>query len=963
MSTLKDTKFFKELDGRNTDNSTSYAGLLLLISKDIKLFLEYIKTTFPDFPDHGIEHSYRILDAVARILGNQICQLSDTEIFCFILSALFHDTGMSMVGFSSKNDMRTKHPQNAAIVIDKYFDKAFPALQSKNRIKSVIKFVCKAHGLDIQEMYKNPDFVAIDTINGDDVRNSILSVLLRIGDLLDLDEQRTSWLAREFFPQIFSDEAKAHNKRHLNVQKYHCSAKSLVVEVIASNITEYKIWNEWLGYLDNEILYANTHLKQEGFFFPGLSKQIKKDTNANYEIEEIHFELDKEGGMWEIISKSIYTNEFDFIREVIQNAIDATLVDAYLDLDIPLAFPSPRSWALSSRATPVYVCYSSSKHMLYIIDNGIGMNKPDLWNFLFKLSSTGYRNIKGRTFPFPSIAKYGIGFASCLINAEKIEIFTAKENEDAMQKVTLETGINLAFIESIPLDNYTGTTLAIKLKHPYPYEKIREYISKTFRYPSVAVSCLNIDNLEINAEQLNATNNFVSCIQKPYKLVGFSESITQMKDRITKPTLDTYNNLQDIRSEAEALIDWIEENSTSDPNYSDKRKHSAFKKKVSALQKNILCAKARDIFPSDLTTTTQKELFNNPDEIIHLIKMFTEALQQHISDCSAWLKKYPVFLSTISKCDVTIGGEWKFIVLDLDEKLRISNVQQYTSPVDLSQRTGFILIKHAYQQYDEGIEYAAVNGFLFNKGRICTRLTQIKGYHKVLHNEKREKNFILGSYDDYCNIDDAIRGECLDFSETFDDEPYFVEDNNGDLTMGMEFEPMSNVVSIIDNKLVLIRDINVHSSVRLSDYPGKINMLADILQINQPEYSDLLDDIDKLESADTVYCQDGIVIPFDANQLFPIGYMKLICNTTCSARIPLNVTRHEISRLRSDIDYWYDNTGSKIQQQIQAHTIKTLSDVKLDFDVADLSTSYSAEHPNDYSFPNSLHNLLKAKDT
>ena len=76
-----------------------------------------------------------------------------------------------------------------------------------------------------------------------------------------------------------------------------------------------------------------------------------------------------------------------------------------------------------------------------------------------------------------------------------------------------------------------------------------------------------------------------------------------------------------------------------------------------------------------------------------------------------------------------------------------------------------------------------------------------------------------------------------------------------------------------------------------------------------------------------------------------------------------SATAYAISRLRSDIDYWYDNTGSKIQQQIQAHTIKTLSDVKLDFDVADLSTSYSAEHPNDYSFPNSLHNLLKAKDT
>jgi len=162
---------------------------------------------------------------------------------------------------------------------------------------------------------------------------------------------------------------------------------------------------------------------------------------------------------------------------------------------------------------------------------------------------------------------------------------------------------------------------------------------------------------------------------------------------------------------------------------------------------------------------------------------------------------------------------------------------------------------------------------------------------------------------------------------------------------------VSNVASKVDNKLVLIRDVNVHSSVRLSDYPEKHNMLADILQINKPEHGDLLDNINKLDAVDTIYCQDGIAIPFDVKQLFPIGYMKLICNTTCSARMPLNVTRHEISRLRSDIDYWYDNTGSKIQQQIRTHTIKTLNDVKLDFDITDLASSYRAEHPNDYSFP------------
>ena len=84
MPTLKDAAFFKELTKRETDNSKIYAGKLLEISDDVGRFLEFIKSTFPDYPDHGIQHSCRILNYVARVMDAQIRELSDTEIFCFV---------------------------------------------------------------------------------------------------------------------------------------------------------------------------------------------------------------------------------------------------------------------------------------------------------------------------------------------------------------------------------------------------------------------------------------------------------------------------------------------------------------------------------------------------------------------------------------------------------------------------------------------------------------------------------------------------------------------------------------------------------------------------------------------------------------------------------------------------------------------------------------------------------------
>ena len=953
MPALKDTAFFKELTKRESDNATIYAGKLLEISDDVGSFLEYTKTTFPDYPDHGIQHSCRILNYVARVIGTQICSLSDTEIFCFVLAALFHDTGMSLVGFAAKNTMRSKHPVNAAVAIDEYFNKALFTLKNKERIKTIVTYICKAHGLDLDAMYKDPEFYVVDTINGDNVRNSILSVFLRIGDLLDLDEERTSWLALKLFPEVFSEEAKAHNIRHLNVQKYRCDSESLDIEVKVHNITEYKIWNEWLGYLDKDILYANTYLKKEKISFPALSKSIKKDDNADFDVEEIRFELDDKGGIWEIISQSIYTNEFDFVREVIQNAIDATLVDTYLNDSIPIEQPSPRSWELSYRATPVFVCYSADKQLLYVIDNGIGMNNSDLKRFLFKVSGTGYRDTNKRIFPFPSIAKYGIGFVSCLINAEKIEIYTAKESSEHIQKVTLETGINQAFIEKIPSDGYIGTALSIKLKHQYSFDRIRDYIFETFKYPSVEICCIDIDILSVNADRLDTSNTLNYCTGRPYKLIDCIERIQQIKERATRPVQDKSKNLLDIQSAAEDLVCWIEENRKYNEKFSDKEKFADFKIKIRELMSIILYSDVKKQFPFTLTGISEKGLFTQTDEYVDRINTFIEYLKNCIAHNTEKLMRYSSFYHALPKYSVTFGGDWEYLVADFNESLQISNVEQHKEPIDLGQRTGLILIKHTYQNYDEGIEYAAINGFLFNEGCVTTRLVQIKGYHKVLHEDEREKNFILGTYDSFSNIGDALIEECLNISEDNDDEAYLVDVGNGDYVPGISFEPTLNVVSIINNEVVSSRDVNRNVEIETISPQNQNNIIANLQPIDFRGFSVGMDDLRKIDAAKSVYCQDGIVIPFEIEDLFPIGYTKLICNTTYKGRMPLNVTRHETSRIRSEVDSWYNSVGCKIQTQIYQHISKVLESVNLDFNISEMvDNCWPQDHENIFGMKN-----------
>lgn len=97
LLSLKDVEFYKVLLKRRTKNDVTYAGVLQPIAEDSNYLLEYIKKLFPEYPSHDIQHSYRILNYLSTVLSQKnIDELSDTELFCLIMVALFHDSGMAL---------------------------------------------------------------------------------------------------------------------------------------------------------------------------------------------------------------------------------------------------------------------------------------------------------------------------------------------------------------------------------------------------------------------------------------------------------------------------------------------------------------------------------------------------------------------------------------------------------------------------------------------------------------------------------------------------------------------------------------------------------------------------------------------------------------------------------------------------------------------------------------------------
>ena len=505
QQSLETCGMYNLLIKRENNVAKSLSGILGLIEPEVAKTLEYIKTQFPNFTEHGIQHSLRIINYIYSIMSEDLKQnISDVEIFCFIMAAFFHDMGMTLVDVEDKDNQRTNHHLYAYRPIKHFFEKYMQMLVERRRLEKCIIFVSEAHGRSIEELYNDNDFRKIETIEGQVLRYGLLAILLRIGDLMDLEEQRVCEFNMHMNLEYYNNPVSlVHNRRHLDDITYNYSPSKITVSVLTDGREKYKVWSQWLEYLDEEIMYANTHylIGENSDFFrnyklPEVIKCVKPSENAKFAVEEIRFQVDDTGALWDIITKSVYTNEFDYIRELIQNAINATLLKIYLDDKENIEYQSPRSWHCNDK---VMIAYSQKEGTLWVEDHGTGMNENELSNYLFKTANSGYKYMKKREFMFPAIAKFGIGFVACLTKADKIQILTRTQSDNGIN-AEIESKSTIAFIEKNIQRAWQGTTVILHVKEKYSFNELKDYVFTYFGCPSVEIDLVDVDTLNMYAD-------------------------------------------------------------------------------------------------------------------------------------------------------------------------------------------------------------------------------------------------------------------------------------------------------------------------------------------------------------------------------------------------------------------------------------------------------------------------------
>ena len=128
-----------------------------------------------------------------------------------------------------------------------------------------------------------------------------------------------------------------------------------------------------------------------------------------------------------LVIHSLYTNKDVFLRELISNASDACEKARYLDAIGALNYNDGYRPKISVRV-------DNEKGFISVKDNGIGMNKDELINHLGTIAKSGTEDFLKRakeekTNASELIGQFGVGFYSCFMVSDKVEVKTKRRGE------------------------------------------------------------------------------------------------------------------------------------------------------------------------------------------------------------------------------------------------------------------------------------------------------------------------------------------------------------------------------------------------------------------------------------------------------------------------------------------------------------------------------------------------------
>ena len=330
------------------------------------------------------------------------------------------------------------------------------------------------HQLSETELSDPTRFPEERDVLGEKVNVRFLARILRIGDLLDMDSRRADPMSARATaplpPGSVPHWQQYSAKKHENV-----TPPKIEFRFECRDQETHRILRDWFGWLESEV--RTTELEQlhaahhEKWVAPIciVSSQATQDEHggkrsptiiikpakgAKYAFHDWKLELDHDLVLERLIY-DVYGNPYVFVRELIQNALDATRCQMYVNFaaqnpgialpKCPTQFPEefrkryPVVLSLAEeevKPSPDAPC--EKRRVFTIEDRGTGMNEKIITRYFLQVGRSYYQSKEFReSFKFAPTSRFGVGFLSVFAVSKNITVCTAKRDDAAREAVGL----------------------------------------------------------------------------------------------------------------------------------------------------------------------------------------------------------------------------------------------------------------------------------------------------------------------------------------------------------------------------------------------------------------------------------------------------------------------------------------------------------------------------------------------
>lgn len=484
---------------------------------------------------------------------------------------------------------------------------------TENRLYKLLGKVVYAHGADMSYIEKE---LPIETqgFGNETMHPQFIAMLLRLGDLLDMDNNRFDIVSLEHFGAIPHVSESQLNK-HLALTHLLITDKEIQATEHTDDYDVCRVAKRWFQFIEEEtknITSSWNKIAPENFggcTFKGCDLKIYLNGSESESFENNYFQVENKKFMSVLIGDKLYSNILIFFREYLQNAIDATKLAIWIknkneEEEVLREYNNYKSRELTPRSLnsvalknygieiKIELAENENEEKVYIhiLDHGIGMDEECLR--ALSIIGTGWN---GRKKYMDDIAEmpawmkpaggFGIGIQSGFMITDKIHIITRGMRDSRGYDIELfsprKSGkINYLYTKSekIGTEVILEVPFAKLLKHVYDLVDMKKIHGQNNEVIRKTPNCFSYE--ELLQDLQNAIAEYVNEVVPNSSIPIFVTRTTTQKNKFIRKKVNSimerFNETSDGEITEENGIDYVEDNKDPNKSYYWMRKEQIF---------------------------------------------------------------------------------------------------------------------------------------------------------------------------------------------------------------------------------------------------------------------------------------------------------------------------------------------------------------------------------------------------